>query len=42
MIQADRQPRAKQNDNAEESDAIDDGTQDDEEEFFKLEDIWNH
>ena len=42
IIQADRQPRAQQNDNAKENDMIDDETQDDDEEIFTLEDIMNH
>ena len=42
IIQADRQPRAQQNDNAQENDTIDNGTQDDDEEIFTLEDIMNH
>ena len=41
IIQADRQPRAQQNDNAEQNHRIDNGTQDDEEEIFTLEDIMN-
>ena len=42
IFQADIQPRAKQKDNAEENDVIDNGTQDDKEELFTLEDIMNH
>ena len=42
IIQADRQPRAQQNDNTEENDTIDNETQDDNEEIFTLEGIMNH
>ena len=34
--------KSQQNDNAEENDAIDNETQDDNEEIFTLEDIMNH
>ena len=42
IIQADKKPKAKQNDNAKENDMIDDETQDDNKEIFTLEDITNH
>ena len=42
IIQADKQPRAQQNDDAEENDATDNKTQDDDEEIVTLEDIMNH
>ena len=42
IIQADWQPKAQQNDNAEEDDAIAHVTQDDDKEIFTLEDIMNH
>ena len=42
VIQADRQPRAQQNENTEENDAIDNETQDDDKEIFTLEGIVNH
>ena len=42
IIQAERQPRAQQNDNAKENDTIDDETQDDNDELFTLEDIMNN
>ena len=42
IIQAERQPRAQQNDNAEQNHGTDDGTQDDKEEIIRLEDIMNH
>ena len=42
IIQAERQPRAQQNNNGEQNHRTDDGTQDDKEEIFTLEDILNH
>ena len=42
IILADRQPTAQQNDNAKQNHVIDNGTQDDDEEIFTLEDIMNH
>ena len=41
IIQADRQPKAQQNDNAKENDMIDNETKDDDKEIFTLEDIMN-
>ena len=42
IIQAERQPRAQQKNNVEQNHGTVNGTQDDEEEIFTLEDIMNH
>ena len=42
LIQGDKQPKAQQNDNTKENDAIDNETQDNDVEIFTLEDIMNH